>query len=155
MKIIIRRTQKSSRWAAILLASAVAIITSAVVANATQTITTPNAANIPYSLAAGGNSAAITPATNKPVLIMGATSTNSFTGVGHVSLVHISGQLMDWVGLQFSNGSVVLGAGGAAGVHIVYIDNSNQVDIQMASADTILVHNGSSGARAGNVTLIW
>jgi hypothetical protein len=29
------------------------------------------------------------------------------------------------------------------------------VDIQMASVDTIRVHNGSAGTRAGNVTLIW
>jgi hypothetical protein len=34
-------------------------------------------------------------------------------------------------------------------------DLSHQVDIQTASADTMLIHNGSSAARAGNVTLIW
>ena len=46
------------------MATVVAIITSIVVANATQTITTPNAAFISYSLAAGLNSAVITPTTN-------------------------------------------------------------------------------------------
>jgi len=46
------------------MAAVVAIITSIVVANATQTFATPNAAYISYSLAASANSAAITPATN-------------------------------------------------------------------------------------------
>jgi hypothetical protein len=41
------------------------------------------------------------------------------------------------------------------GTHIVYIDEDHHVDIQVASADTILIHNGSTGTRAGNVTLIW
>jgi hypothetical protein len=46
------------------MATVVAIVTSMVVANATQTITTPNAAFVSYSLAAGANSAAITPVLN-------------------------------------------------------------------------------------------
>ena len=77
------------------MATVVAIITSMVVANATQSITTPNAA-----------------------ITQGASST--------------------------------------AGTHIVYIDFSHTVDIRVASADTILIHNGAdSGTRAVNVTLIW
>ena len=43
----------------------------------------------------------------------------------------------------------------AAGTHIVYLDFSHQVDIQVASADTFVVHNASSGTRTGNVTVIW
>jgi hypothetical protein len=54
-----------------LLATAVAIVTSLVVANATQTITTPNAAYVTYNLAAGTSSAAITPVTTKSVSVMG------------------------------------------------------------------------------------
>jgi hypothetical protein len=69
MKAIKMRIQKSSRPGVILLATVVAIITSMVVANATQTITAPNAVFISYSLAAGANSAAITPATNRWVLL--------------------------------------------------------------------------------------
>ncbi len=59
MKAITMRIQKFSRPGVILMATVVAIITSMVVANATQTITTPNAAFISYNLAAGANSAAI------------------------------------------------------------------------------------------------
>jgi hypothetical protein len=39
--------------------------------------------------------------------------------------------------------------------HIVSIDSNHQVDIQVASADTILVHNGAASTMAGNVTLVW
>jgi hypothetical protein len=137
----------------------VAIITTAVVANATQTITTPNAAFISFNLAAGANSAAITPATNKSVLVMGCTtSTNtnlSPPGVGHVSLLHIPSFGIGWVGLNGSDGSTTKGLNTVAGTHIVYISYYNYVDIQVNSADTIRVHNGSSFTETGNVTLVW
>ena len=152
------RIQKFSRPGVILIATVVAIITSVVVANATQSITTPNAAFISYSLAAGANSAAITPVTNKSVLVMGCCtqSTANDEGVGQVSLQHIPSTFIDWVGLEsYSGAAITSGTSSTAGTHIVYIDFSHLVDIQVASADTIRVHNGSTGTRAGNVTLVW
>ena len=142
------------------MATVVAIITSMVVANATQTITAPNAAFISYSLlgnvVGGTNSAPITPATNRSVLVMGCCTT--FYGVGQVSLLHIpSGGGIGWVGLESYSGTPVANTGGlttGAG-HMVFIDYEHKVDIRQASADTILVHNGSTGTRAGNVTLVW
>jgi hypothetical protein len=53
------------------------------------------------------------------------------------------------------NASITQRVALTAGDHIVYIDRAHQVDIQLASADTIRVHNGTNGTRAGNVTLIW
>jgi hypothetical protein len=154
MKAIKMRTQKFSRPAVILLATVVAIITSMVVANATQTITAPNAAFISYNLAAGANSAAITPATNKSVLVMGCCTTSG--GVGQVSLQHIPSTQIVWVGLESTpNAAITQGASFTAGHHIVYIDFSHMVDIQVASADTIRVHNAGIGTLAGNVTLVW
>ena len=136
------------------MATVVAIITSMVVANATQTITTPNAAFISYSLVAGANSAAITPVTNKSVLVMGCCTTSA--GVGQVSLLHLPSNLIEWVGLEpYYPASITQGAAAVAGFHIVYIDGAHKVDIQVASADTIRIHNGSTGTQAGNVTLIW
>jgi hypothetical protein len=158
MKAIKMRMQKSSRWLVILLGTAVVIITSIVVANATQTITTPNAAFISYSLAAGANSAAITPAASRTVSVMGCCTTASpiDQGVGQVSLLHIPSGGMVWVGLNsFSNVTLVGGHSSAPGTHIVYIDSGQSVDIQVASADTIRVHNGAGITLAGNVTLIW
>ena len=139
------------------MATVVAIITSMVVANATQTFATPNSAFISFSLAAGANSAAITPASNRSVLVMGCTTSGS-QGVGHVSLFHSSG-FIEWVGLESYNGApstITSGASSTAGSHIVYIDFDHQVDIQVASKDTILIHNGSTTfTLAGNVTLVW
>jgi len=155
------RIQKSSRPAVILLATVVAIITSMVVANATQTITTPNAAFISYSLATGANSAVITPATSRSVLVMGCCTTSGAESVGQVSLFHIpgTGTGIAWVGLESANGSgggVTITSGRFGGDdHIVYIDTLHQVDIQVHLSDTILIHNASTATRAGNVTLVW
>ncbi|HEY2627256.1 MAG TPA: hypothetical protein VGI41_10960 [Candidatus Udaeobacter sp.] len=161
MKAIKMRIQKHSRPLVILLATAVVIITTMVVANATQVITTPNAASISYSLAAGGNSAAITPAINKPVLVMGCETSMGDIGISHVSLLHSSiggGAFIAWSGVESFNGATPATTGGGsptAGDHIVFIDATHLVSIQVNSADTIRVHNGDAVTRAGNVTLIW
>ncbi len=140
------------------MAAVVAIITSIVVANATQTFATPNAAYISYSLAASANSAAITPATNRWVLVGGCCTTSGIQAVGQVSLIHIPSTAFQWAGLESYSGApsdITSGYSGTAGRHIVYIDASHQVDIQVASADTILVHNATTTPVAGNVTLVW
>ena len=143
------------------MATVVVIITSMVAANATQTITTPNAAFISYSLAANTNSAVITPATNRWVLVGGCCTTLGFQGVGQVSLLHIPSSpvltgLIGWVGLEaYGPAAITQGRTSAAGTHIVSIESNHQVDIQVASADTILVHNGFGAPVAGNVTLVW
>jgi len=140
------------------MATVVAIITSIVVANATQTITTPNAAFITYNLAVGAYGAAITPATNRSVLVMGCCTTTGIQGVGQVSLIHIPSTAFQWTGLEPYSGvppTITGGYSGTAGRHIVYIDAPLDVDIQVASADTIRVHNGTGAAVAGNVTLVW
>jgi len=63
---------------------------------------------------------------------------------------------MEWVSLESLSGAAITsGFNTTAGTHIVYIEINHQVDIQVASADTIRVHNGSAGTRAVNVTLIW
>ena len=156
MKAITMRMQKFSRPGVILMATVVAIITSMVVANATQTITTPNAAFITYNLVVGADSAAITPATNRSVLVMGCCTSNGFQGVGQVSLFHIPSGGMVWTGVEpYGTASITQGSSSTAGTHIVFIDNSHAVEIQVASADTIRVHNFFSFAATVNVTLIW
>jgi hypothetical protein len=136
------------------LATVIAILTTMVVANATQTITTPNAAFISYNLAAGASSAPITPATNRSVLVMGCCTTAGF--LGQATLLHIPSHGMVWAGYDWLHGAVVVGSSGTAGTRIVNLDGQS-LDIQVASADTIRIHNGgtTAGTLAGNVTLIW
>jgi hypothetical protein len=156
MKAITMRIQKFSRPGVILLATVVAIITSIVVANATQTITTPNAAFFSYTLAPGANSAAITPANERAALVMGWL-TQTY-GVGQVTLHHVPGTpgAISWVGLESTYpAAITQGFTSTAGTHIVYINLGHDVEIQMASGDTIRVHNGSTATTTGNVTLIW
>ena len=149
------RIRKFSRPLVILMATAVVIITSIVVANATQTFATPNAAFISYSLASGTSSAAITPVTDKPVLVIGCCTTSGDVGAGQATLVHIPSGGMTWVGASKAAASVVVGSTSTVGFNIVGLDNAGSVNIQVASADTIQVHNGAGATRAGNVTLVW
>ena len=116
----------------------------------------PNKIVLNYSLAPGANSAAIRPVANKPVLVMGVCTSLGVRGVGQVTLLHIASSFLEWTGLESPfSASITNGYSGTAGTHIVYIDYSHQVDIQVASPDTIRVHNGSGTMRTGNVTLVW
>ena len=139
------------------MATVVAIITSMVVANATQTITTPNAAFISYNLAPSASSAPITPASNRSVLLMGCCLTGPYQGSAEVHLVHFPSIYIEWFGLETTTtATVTSGFSNTAGTHIVWLDTQHVVDIQAASADTILIHNFQvADAVTGNVTLIW
>ena len=153
------RIQKFSRPGVILVATVVAIITSMVAANATQTITTPNAAFISYNLVPLANSAPITPANNKSVLVMGCCTTTAWQAVGHVSLLHTPSTLIAWTGVESHSGvptTITSGANDTPGTHIVFIDAGHVVDVRVNTADTIIIHNSHpSLTLAGNVTLIW
>jgi hypothetical protein len=150
------RSRDLGRAAGLLSAVLVALLTTAVVTHATQVITVPNAASVSYSLAAGANSAAITPAANTPVFVMGCQLALGFRGVSQVTLLHIPGNFLEWVGLESTAGAAITqGFSATAGTHILFLDFSHQVDIRVSSADTFVVHNGSSGARNGVLKLIW
>jgi hypothetical protein len=155
MKAIKMRIQKFSRPGVILMATVVAIITSIVAANATQSLTTPNAAFISYSLAFGANSAPITSATNRSVLVMGCCTTTNDQSVSQVSLFHIPSGGIKWVGLESNGSGITSGFSGTAPTHIVWIDLYHGVDIQVAGVDTIQIHNDIGATRTGNVTLVW
>lgn len=142
--------------ARLLLAGVVAMLTFAVVAPAIQTIVTPNAASFSYSLAAGGISPSFVPVSNQPVLVMGVQLALGFRGVGQVTLLRIPGSFLEWVGLESTAGAAITqGFSAVAGTHIVFLDFSHQVDIEVASADAMRVHNTSTGARNGVIRLIW
>ena len=144
------------RYAALSLAFAVAALTLAVVGKAAQTVTVPNAVNITYNLAAGANSGAITPVANQAILMIGSQTSIGYRGVASATLLHVPASFMEWVGLESTSGAAITqGFSGTAGTHILYLDFSHLVDVQVASPDTILIHNANSIAQTGNLELIW
>jgi hypothetical protein len=150
------KCSKISSLVPLLLAVLVSTLSVAVAVQTTEVITTPNATFISYNLAAGAVTGAITPVANQAVLVMGVQNTLGFRGVGHVTLLRVPSSFLEWVGLESpSAAAITSGFSGVLGTHIVYLDYSHQVDIEVNSTDTFRIHNGSTGQRTGNVTLIW
>jgi hypothetical protein len=146
----------SSRLSTLLLAGVVAIVALNVAVHATQTITTPNALKVAYNLAPGASSATVNPAENVPVLVMGVQNDLGYRGVGQVTLLHVPSSFLEWTGIESpAAAAITSGFSGTAGTHIVYLDYSHLVDIQVASTDTFLIHNANTISMAGVVTLIW
>jgi len=142
----------------LLLTVVVATLTLAVVAQATQTITTPNAVSFTYALGAGGSTGGIGVPSNVPILVMGVQTNVGFRGVGHVTMLSIpgAGGFLEWVGLESTAGAAITqGFSGTLGTHIVFLDFAHQVDIEVNSATSFRVRNSSGAARAGRVTFIW
>ena len=139
----------------LVLAAIVSLLTVAVVARATQTFVTPNEATYVYSLAAGGNSAAITPPAGTPVLVMGVDNTIGARGVGFVTLLRVTATFLQWVGLQAPSAMATSGHSAVAGTHIVYIDLLDKVDLRVNTADTFIVHNANTTVQSVQVKLIW
>lgn len=150
------KDSRLSRISTLLLAAVVAVVALSISMHATQTITTPNAAKVTYSLAAGASSTAVTPAESVPVLVMGVQNNLGYRGVGQVSMLHVPSSFLEWTGLESpASAAITSGFSGTAGTHIVYLDYSHLVDIQVASTDTFIIHNANTIAMAGVVTLIW
>jgi hypothetical protein len=136
--------------------AAACVMAVAVVAHASQTLTVPNEAVYNYSLAAGANSAAITPVTNQAVQILGVQTTVGYRGVASATILSVPSSFIEWVGLESPSGSAITeGFNNAPGTHIVYLDFSHLVDVQVAGPNTILVHNASSITMTGSLKLIW
>ena len=145
-----------SRVVRLLLAGFVAVVALNIGMHATQSITTPNASKVTYNLAAGASSAAVNPAESTPVLVMGVQNNLGYRGVGQVTMLHIASSFLEWTGLESpAAAAITTGFSGTAGTHIVYLDYSHLVDIQVASTDTFIVHNANTIAMSGVVTLIW
>ena len=119
------------------------------------TITVPNERVVRYNLAAGGISPCIGLPANVPVLAMGVELTLNF-GEWAKSLSSVSpGSFVEWVDLESHAGAAITqGFSGLTGTHIVYLDFSHQVDIELCGPSSIQVHNSSTGGRSGRVSRI-
>jgi len=144
------------RFATVFVAGAVVALTTAVVGKATQTISTPNAEFVSYNLAAGASTGLFALASNQAIFVMGTQTTVGFRGVASATLLHVPASFIEWVGLESTAGSAITqGFSGVAGTHILWLDFSHQVDVEVGSTDAILIHNAATAARTGNLTLFW
>src|SRR5580704_16082302 len=94
----------------------VGALTLSTTAHALQTISTPNAALYSYSLGPNTSSGSISPVANQAVHVMGVQTTSGYRGVGYVTMLHISGQFLEWVGLESpSAATITSGFSGTSG----------------------------------------
>jgi hypothetical protein len=147
---------KLARFAGRFLAVVVVLLTAAVVVPAVQLVSTPNAVFVSYNLAAGATSAAITPVANQSVLVMGTQTAFGYRGVGQVALLRVPSSFLEWTGIESpSNAALTSGDSGTPGTHIVFLDFSHLVQIEVHTTDTFVIHNGNTITMTGNVTMIW
>jgi len=150
------RYDKLPRPVTLLVAAMIGALALAVTVHVSAVGVTPNAAIVSYNLAAGANSAPITPAASQATYVMGVCNTLGFRGVGSVTMLRVPANFLEWEGIESPSGSAITsGFSGSAGTHIVYLDFSHQVDIRVNTADTFVIHNGAGSTRTGNVTLIF
>jgi hypothetical protein len=143
------------RLGVLALALIVVATLSEVIGKAAVTIATPNSALVNYTLAPGATSSAITPAVNQPVIVIGANITTTDFAVATLTLVHIPGIMMRWVGIEAGSGALTHNGSAALGTHILWLDQSNKVALQVFSADAFVIHNGATTSESGSVKLIW
>jgi hypothetical protein len=148
---------KISRLAVLLLAALVVTVTCMVPLASGQTITAPNSEFFAYVLTPGANSAPISiPVAHRAILVMGQQNAFGFRGVGQVTLLWVPGSFLEWVGLESPDpAAITSGFSNTPGTHIVFLDFNHEVDIQVNTADSFVVHNSSTASRYGSVTLIW
>jgi hypothetical protein len=144
-----------SRFSTLLLAGGVAVVAMNRVARHSNHYQ-PNASKVVYNLGAGASSAAVNPVESVPVFVMGVQNNLGYRGVGHVTLLHVPSSFLEWSGIESpAAAAITSGFSGTAGTHILYIDYSHLVDLQVASTDTFIIHNANTIAMAGVVTLVW
>jgi hypothetical protein len=142
------------------LAAIVAVTTIAVLTHATEAVATARRVSVNYNLSSGSSTGNITPASNQPVTII-ADQTGTVCGCDDVgsSLMTVVRSSVDrelvWNGFESNGGGLTTGFSPIAGTHIMYIDFGHAVDLEVSNSTSFHVHNGSSEAANGTVTLIW
>jgi hypothetical protein len=111
---------------------------------------------IKFDLAAGASSDAMSLPAGQAVQVMGVTTTLGDRSVGQATVLRIAGSFLEWTGLESpAAAAITSGFSSVQGTHIVYINFSHVVDIEVNDPDTFRVHNGSSMEETGTVTVIW
>ena len=147
---------RARRFGVLAISVLVLMILAGVVSHAAVTFTTPNSTILPYSLGPLGASVAITPPANTSVLMMGTNTNTTNFGIGTVTLVHIPGTMIRWVGLESPPiATITQGGSTVTGTHVVYLDYNHNVSVQIVSADQIFVVNTSAINQTGTLKEIW
>ena len=114
-----------------------------------------NRSVVPFNLAPGEVSAPISVPANRPVLVIGATSTSGHVGVGQMTLVRTPNENLIWVGLEVAFRTIEIGRSSTPGHRMVTVDADARVFIEVNDANSIRISNVDRDARAGIVTLMW
>ena len=112
---------------------------------------------VAYNLANGASSTNITPAANKPVLVIGNQTVAGNVGSGETTIVNSNpgDAYLVWSGLESAGGGPTSGFSPTPGTHIIFIDNSHCLDLEVNNATSFIVHNACGVSQAGRVTLVW
>lgn len=109
-----------------------------------------------YNLAAGADSVQISLPARIPVSLAGNCLTPGFRGVAQATLQSLPTGFVEWTGLETTSpSSITEGYSKSSGTHILYLDYNHEVDVQVVSSTQIKVHNGSTEARRGQITLTY
>jgi hypothetical protein len=120
--------------------------------------------NITFSLAAGASTAPIILPVNRPVEIIATDTTGGSRGISQVTIFGTASAVaLWWNGLDAptspsGGASISSGSSDTPGTHIVFLDFSHTVDLEVNNGISIIVH--STGAtpqnpQAGFVTLMF
>ena len=116
----------------------------------------PRESVVTYKLAAGDSLKINSPAYNKSIWVMGCNTTSGDRGVGHVALLDVQDDFLEWTGLNStSSGTITSGYSSSAGTHIVQIDWVGDVNINVESDNSFEVTNSGSYTQTGFVTMMW
>jgi hypothetical protein len=96
------------------------------------------------------------PVQDRPIQMMATCTTPDDRGVGSVTLLRSTagGNFLQWSGSDYAEGAT-RSFSTNPGIHIMYPDFAELVDVQVNSADTIRIANTSAGPVTVVVTLIY
>ncbi len=97
------------------------------------------------------------PVVAKPIHMMVSQAEGGFKGVGEVVLMRLTPpDALTWLGWDFASTAREAGTSGVAGTHIMYADTSGDVDVQVASATSVIaVNNNNTFIQYGCLAFIW
>jgi len=117
-----------------------------------------NRRSVAYDLAAGATGAPFPIPPDRPVQLIGVTTTVGDRGTASATLIRAANSFIEWTGLDSSQGAAPVTTGGysaVSGTPVLSLDFDHEVYVQINDANTLTVHNASAGERAGTLLITW